>query len=60
MASSANCNNPVSSVTVQYGATLKGKKSWFKIDSSPPLKKRNIFAHRKSAQKATDRDKQTV
>lgn len=45
MASSANCNNPVSSVTVQYGATLKGKKSWFKIDSFPPPSKKEIFLH---------------
>ncbi len=44
MASSANCKSPVSSVTVQYVATLKGKvlvQKWF----FSPLKKRNIFAH---------------
>jgi len=43
MASPANCNNPVSSVTVQYGATLKGKvlvQKWF-----APSSKKEVFLH---------------
>jgi hypothetical protein len=43
MASSANCNSPVSSVTVHMLPLWRGK-SWFKSDSLPPSKE-EIFLH---------------